>query len=50
LLRPLVQMGDRLAKQRAENLEANNQALSGLNEQEQEYERIAREALQNNHG
>jgi hypothetical protein len=50
LLRPLVQMGDRMAKERAENLEANNRQLTGLKDKQADYERIAREALQNNHG
>lgn len=50
LLRPLVQMGDRLTKQRAENLEANNQQLTSLKNQEDDYQRIADEAINKLHG
>jgi hypothetical protein len=45
LLRPLVQMSDRLTRERAENLEANNERLTALKNQEDDKAAAARRMM-----
>lgn len=45
LLRPVVQRGDRMARQRAEDLEANNRQLNGMNAEEAQKVADARQLL-----